>query len=478
MTLRIPWRQAARCQELVTTKLVPLLLQAEKGQLQVHPQSQAAAQQQQRHAQQQQAAAQITQVAQQQQMAQKMQAILPQLQQVVGMPPMLPGLPGSPGLPGMPPGMPAHNVVQQMQGPRVQEELQRQHFLQRQLRVQQLARQAAERRQAKEDAERQDLEDDGVIVNNSYDATSSALLEQEELEEDEAQAKEVVFAHYAPRKVVYGNLHRDALVESSVMASIEPPDPTHVPSLPESLLYGERGRVTFSRGAVWQAHEPNALSAAQLEAVVYAGQRHAQHNGDGTRCGFFIGDGTGVGKGREIGAVILDNMRRGRLRHIWCSVSTTLLLDCKRDLEDLGRKDIELCAPRSVRTRAPRRQPSRRFPPAACLPQVPAAQAAVRRSARGHRGRHHVLHVRLAHREEQVGPVAPRPADRVDLRGLGVRLPARLRGMSGVRRGAPRQGWPPLPGMHPRPSPPTTATAGSAPAHARCGALAEPRVAR
>ena len=25
-------------------------------------------------------------------------------------------------------------------------------------------------------------------------------------------------------------------------------------------------------------------------------------NGDGTRCGFFIGDGTGVGKGREIAA--------------------------------------------------------------------------------------------------------------------------------------------------------------------------------
>ena len=48
-------------------------------------------------------------------------------------------------------------------------------------------------------------------------------------------------------QVTYGKLHRDALVESSVMASIDPPDPTHRPSLPDSLLYGERGKVTFSQ---------------------------------------------------------------------------------------------------------------------------------------------------------------------------------------------------------------------------------------
>ena len=31
------------------------------------------------------------------------------------------------------------------------------------------------------------------------------------------------------------------------------------------------------------------LSAAQLETVVYAGQRHAQTNSDGTRCGWLHG---------------------------------------------------------------------------------------------------------------------------------------------------------------------------------------------
>ena len=59
----------------------------------------------------------------------------------------------------------------------------------------------------------------------------------------------------------------------------------------------------------------------QLEAVVYAGQRFESKNPDGTRCGFFIGDGTGVGKGRQIAAVILDSWQHGRHRHIWCAAS-------------------------------------------------------------------------------------------------------------------------------------------------------------
>ncbi len=33
---------------------------------------------------------------------------------------------------------------------------------------------------------------------------------------------------------------------------------------------------------------------------------------DGERAGFFIGDGAGVGKGRQIAGVILDNLARGR----------------------------------------------------------------------------------------------------------------------------------------------------------------------
>jgi hypothetical protein len=35
------------------------------------------------------------------------------------------------------------------------------------------------------------------------------------------------------------------------------------------------------------------------------------------RAGFFIGDGAGVGKGRQIAAIILDNVVRGRRKHVW-----------------------------------------------------------------------------------------------------------------------------------------------------------------
>ena len=41
------------------------------------------------------------------------------------------------------------------------------------------------------------------------------------------------------------------------------------------------------------------ISDIQLESVVYAGQSHNEILPDGNRRGYFIGDGTGVGKGRE-----------------------------------------------------------------------------------------------------------------------------------------------------------------------------------
>ena len=57
--------------------------------------------------------------------------------------------------------------------------------------------------------------------------------------------------------------------------------------------------------------ESGALSDAQLEVVTYAGQSFEQVMPNGSRMGFFIGDGTGVGKGREIAGIILDQWNRG-----------------------------------------------------------------------------------------------------------------------------------------------------------------------
>ena len=53
----------------------------------------------------------------------------------------------------------------------------------------------------------------------------------------------------------------------------------------------------------------------------------------GTRAGFFLGDGAGIGKGRQISTIIFDSIMRGRTRHLWVSVSRELSGDAIRDLK-------------------------------------------------------------------------------------------------------------------------------------------------
>ena len=85
------------------------------------------------------------------------------------------------------------------------------------------------------------------------------------------------------------------------MAAVEPPDATYTPYLPQELV------------------ESGALSDVQLENIVYAGQSHAQMLPDGRRRRYFVGDGTGVGKGRQIAGIIMDNFRQGRKKAVWIS---------------------------------------------------------------------------------------------------------------------------------------------------------------
>jgi hypothetical protein len=96
------------------------------------------------------------------------------------------------------------------------------------------------------------------------------------------------------------------------------------------------------------------LSSSQLETVVYAGHAWSRMlpgtfkpategvgltidpEGHQYRTGFFLGDGTGAGKGRQIAACILDNWLAGRRRHIWVSKNEPLLEDARRDWTALG----------------------------------------------------------------------------------------------------------------------------------------------
>lgn len=147
-----------------------------------------------------------------------------------------------------------------------------------------------------------------------------------------------VYLPYRPSRIVFdaAGEHPTALVESVAMGSIPAPIPVHVPALPERTV-SER-----------------MLSSSQLETVVYAGHAWTQYipgrfrpdpegvgllideNGSRYRKGFFLGDGTGAGKGRQVAAVILDNWLAGRRRAIWVSKNEALHADAIRDWTALG----------------------------------------------------------------------------------------------------------------------------------------------
>lgn len=138
--------------------------------------------------------------------------------------------------------------------------------------------------------------------------------------------------------------HPTPLVQSAAMASVAPPKPSYRPNLPPQLA------------------GLGILSDAQLESVIYAGEAHAGHlsgawktdatwdvvsavpeEGEGAvkfRRGWFLGDGTGAGKGRQVAAIILDNWLKGRRRAVWLSVSDRLLEDAQRDWSALGQERL------------------------------------------------------------------------------------------------------------------------------------------
>ncbi|MBP3554450.1 MAG: strawberry notch family protein [Clostridia bacterium] len=109
-----------------------------------------------------------------------------------------------------------------------------------------------------------------------------------------------------------GKKHPAVLVESAAMAAVSMPTATYAPKLPADVV-------------------KNTLSDAQLVTVTYAGQAHEQKLPDGRRKGFFIGDGTGVGKGRQIAGIILDNFMQGRKKAVWISKNNDLYGDAIRD---------------------------------------------------------------------------------------------------------------------------------------------------
>ncbi|KAM9098007.1 protein strawberry notch homolog 1 isoform X1 [Sarcophilus harrisii] len=148
--------------------------------------------------------------------------------------------------------------------------------------------------------------------------------EEPEEEDEEEMGHAETYAEYMPIKLKIGLRHPDAVVETSSLSSVTPPDVWYKTSISEESI--DNG---------W-------LSALQLEAITYAAQQHETFLPNGDRAGFLIGDGAGVGKGRTIAGIIYENYLLSRKRALWFSVSNDLKYDAERDLRDIGAKNISV----------------------------------------------------------------------------------------------------------------------------------------
>eukprot|EP00985_Skeletonema_marinoi_P016063 scaffold8533_cov126-Skeletonema_marinoi.AAC.1 len=137
--------------------------------------------------------------------------------------------------------------------------------------------------------------------------------------------------------------------------------PSHTSPACESALLSSVSACNFSSNGSDGALQDEAastilplvvegkLSPLQAEGVALATTRFnrvftsnsagsLQQKGAVQRAGFFLGDGAGIGKGRQIAATIRDAFCRnhGRGRQLWISTSRELIEDAKRDLNDVG----------------------------------------------------------------------------------------------------------------------------------------------
>ena len=170
----------------------------------------------------------------------------------------------------------------------------------------------------------QDLRDEHV------GDTETKITKGEPKPAEAEETPDAIFSTYRPSKVSFPGAkpHPGDLVESQAMAAVNLPDalPSTKIHIPEEVIKGGK------------------LSDAQLEAIFYATQATNVVMDDGQRQGFLIGDGTGVGKGREISGTIMSalNAGQGGGKAVWLSKNSDLFKDATRDWTGIGGKPDEL----------------------------------------------------------------------------------------------------------------------------------------
>mmetsp|Transcript_21181 Transcript_21181/g.47283 ORF Transcript_21181/g.47283 Transcript_21181/m.47283 type:complete len:1771 (-) Transcript_21181:242-5554(-) len=191
----------------------------------------------------------------------------------------------------------------------------------------------------------------------------------DEEREDQNHEDLLSYSKYRPAKLKYGVPHPDPVVENSSLAAVPPPDITYNLAMPadviangklsdlqlEAVVYGcmrhlkflptgegQRGNRFKNEGeqgadADFIDNEPVAVAgAADPTEGRNAAQQLPPKQEIACRAGFLLGDGAGMGKGRTLAGFVLENVCRGRKKHVWVSVSSDLYQDAKRDLVDIG----------------------------------------------------------------------------------------------------------------------------------------------
>ena len=116
--------------------------------------------------------------------------------------------------------------------------------------------------------------------------------------------------------------HKANIVESAAMAAVSLPGTDYRPKGLDKLI------------------ESGDVSDAQLEVPILAGAAHESfikdEQGNERRLGFAVGDGTGFGKTRELIAIMLDNIARGRKKIIVLSQKPELMSQLQDDIDAMG----------------------------------------------------------------------------------------------------------------------------------------------
>ena len=179
-------------------------------------------------------------------------------------------------------------------------------------------------------------DDDGRAGVSSRAAEARDEREDAEVGISHKDADEQTFIEYVPHtfSAQVFMKHPDPVVETASLSSLMPPKTTHKLRLCAKTITG------------------GLLTNLQLETINLACQQHELRlPKSGARAAFFMGDGPGVGKGRQAAGIIMENYLHGREKALWLSVSGDLVADARRDIEDIGGGKIA-CYNLKVRARA------------------------------------------------------------------------------------------------------------------------------